>query len=166
MSARHTSHSQCILITLRAQNGEHLLVYTHAHTYTHTYRQTDTNNPPSHPHTQNGEQLRVNTSKGGKIDADMVIMSIGVRAESTLAKEAGLKLTKSGCIEVDENMRTSHPKVRFHSFFPFSGRWGGRELFVKDSRVETWCLCLLGLVYRGSESNVVSFLRVCWIWHL
>jgi NADPH-dependent 2,4-dienoyl-CoA reductase/sulfur reductase-like enzyme len=60
---------------------------------------------------QSGSRLVVKTSSGKAIDTDMVIMSIGVRAESDLAKQAGLKLTQSGCIAVDENMRTSHPKV-------------------------------------------------------
>lgn len=58
-----------------------------------------------------GGKLVVKTAKGTTIDTDMVVLSIGVRAESDLAKDAGLKLTPTGCIAVDDHMRTSHPKV-------------------------------------------------------
>lgn len=44
---------------------------------------------------------------GERIDADVVILSIGYRPESTLAKEAGLSIGISGGIWTDEYMRTS-----------------------------------------------------------
>ncbi len=44
---------------------------------------------------------------GERVDADVVILSIGYRAESTLAKEAGLSIGISGGIWTDEYMRTS-----------------------------------------------------------
>lgn len=43
----------------------------------------------------------------GSVDTDMVIMSIGVKPESKLAKEAGLKVSDKGAVVVDEYMRTS-----------------------------------------------------------
>lgn len=42
---------------------------------------------------------------------DMVIMSVGVRPESSLAKEAGLKLSERGAIIVDNHMRTSDESI-------------------------------------------------------
>ncbi|NLG24897.1 MAG: FAD-dependent oxidoreductase, partial [Clostridiales bacterium] len=44
---------------------------------------------------------------GRAIEADLVILSVGVRPESGLARAAGLELTPRGLIVVDEHMRTS-----------------------------------------------------------
>lgn len=56
-------------------------------------------------------RYRVQLSNGGHIDADMVIMAVGVRPESNLAKDAGLTLGTRGCIAVDASMRTSDPSI-------------------------------------------------------
>ncbi len=56
---------------------------------------------------QTDRDLRVLTTSGRIIHADMVILSIGVSPDSTLAKQAGLDLSESGHIAVDEKMRTS-----------------------------------------------------------
>jgi len=42
---------------------------------------------------------------------DMVVMSVGVRPESTLAKEAGLLVNNRGAIVVNANMQTSSPDI-------------------------------------------------------
>lgn len=55
--------------------------------------------------------LRVRTSKGATLDTDLVIIGIGVRPETTLAKAAGLELGGLGGIRVDEFMRTSDPSI-------------------------------------------------------
>lgn len=55
--------------------------------------------------TENGLQL--NLGDKGKIYADMVIMSVGVQPESSLAKEAGLELGMRNSIAVNEFMQTS-----------------------------------------------------------
>ena len=55
-----------------------------------------------------GRVCRVITPKRA-IDADLVIMSVGVRPRSELAKEAGLKVSSQGGIEVNNSMRTSDP---------------------------------------------------------
>ena len=51
------------------------------------------------------------TQSGLRIPADLVLLSVGVRPNSGLAKEAGLKLGSSGGISVDENLRTSDERV-------------------------------------------------------
>ncbi len=56
-------------------------------------------------------RYRVQLNNGGHIDADMVIMAVGVRPESNLAKAAGLTLGTRGCIAVDDSMRTSDPAI-------------------------------------------------------
>lgn len=50
-------------------------------------------------------------TSGKKIQADLVILSIGVRPNSALAKEAGLALNQRGGVVVDEELRTSHPDI-------------------------------------------------------
>ncbi|MGM0444196.1 MAG: NAD(P)/FAD-dependent oxidoreductase, partial [Fibrobacterota bacterium] len=45
------------------------------------------------------------------IDADMVLMSIGVRPTLKLAEEAGLKLGEAGGLRVDEYLRTSDENI-------------------------------------------------------
>ena len=57
------------------------------------------------------EQVLVKLKSGTEVTADMVILSIGVRANNALAKEAGLKLNERGGIIVDEHMRTEDPSI-------------------------------------------------------
>lgn len=46
-----------------------------------------------------------------KLDADIVILSIGVRPETMLAIDAGLDVNQRGAILTDSHMRTSHPDI-------------------------------------------------------
>lgn len=48
---------------------------------------------------------------GREIAADMVILSIGIRPNSELAKAAGLALNQRGGVVVDDYMRTSDPDI-------------------------------------------------------
>ncbi len=50
-------------------------------------------------------------SDGSILDADMVLLSVGVRPELTLAKAAGLEIGTSGGLIVDETMRTNDPDI-------------------------------------------------------
>ncbi len=61
--------------------------------------------------THQNDQLIVNLKSGIKLDADMVLLSIGVRAETRLAQEAGLKLGKMHGISVNEYLQTSDESV-------------------------------------------------------
>lgn len=56
---------------------------------------------------QNGSKLLVND----RIETDLVILGLGVRPETSLAKAAGLTLGKRGGISVDMQMRTSDPAI-------------------------------------------------------
>jgi len=58
----------------------------------------------------NGEVRGVLLSGKGRIDADLVIVSAGMRPNTELAERMGLKVSRFG-VEVDEYMRTSHPDV-------------------------------------------------------
>jgi NADPH-dependent 2,4-dienoyl-CoA reductase/sulfur reductase-like enzyme/rhodanese-related sulfurtransferase len=53
----------------------------------------------------------VELGDGRKVPADVVLFSVGVRPELTLAKAAGLELGPSGGLLVDERLRTSDPDV-------------------------------------------------------
>lgn len=59
--------------------------------------------------TENG--LQVELKSGKALQADLVILSIGVRPDNRLAKEAGLKIGETGGIWVNEYLQTSHPDI-------------------------------------------------------
>lgn len=79
---------------------------------------------PLHTHLEkHGIQLRLNTpltgvaQRDGKlvvnggIETDLIILGLGVRPETGLAKAAGLTLGARGGIKVDSHMRTSDPTI-------------------------------------------------------
>lgn len=53
----------------------------------------------------------ITLASGKVLSADMVILSIGVRPNSILAKEAGLELNQRGGIIVDKYLKTSDPNI-------------------------------------------------------
>jgi len=55
--------------------------------------------------------LEVLTGSGKRHPADIVILAIGVRPETALAKMAGIELGQRGGIRVDEHMRTSDQDI-------------------------------------------------------
>lgn len=57
------------------------------------------------------DQIVATLKSGRKVHADIVILSIGVRADSKLAREAGLEIGTSGGIVVNEFLQTSHPDI-------------------------------------------------------
>jgi NADPH-dependent 2,4-dienoyl-CoA reductase/sulfur reductase-like enzyme/rhodanese-related sulfurtransferase len=58
-----------------------------------------------------GGAIEVQTSSGKTHAADIVILAIGVRPDTALAKMAGLEVGARGGIRVDEHMRTSDPDI-------------------------------------------------------
>jgi NADPH-dependent 2,4-dienoyl-CoA reductase/sulfur reductase-like enzyme/rhodanese-related sulfurtransferase len=58
-----------------------------------------------------GGALEVQTKSGKKYPADLVILALGVRPDTTLAKSAGLVIGERGGIRVDDQMRTSDPNI-------------------------------------------------------
>ncbi|MFN8643129.1 MAG: FAD-dependent oxidoreductase [Candidatus Binatia bacterium] len=58
-----------------------------------------------------GDRLVALTEGGARLGADLVILSIGVRAETVLAVAAGLPLGERGGIAVDPQMRTADPHI-------------------------------------------------------
>jgi NADPH-dependent 2,4-dienoyl-CoA reductase/sulfur reductase-like enzyme/rhodanese-related sulfurtransferase len=58
-----------------------------------------------------GVEGKAELSDGSLIDAEVVLLSIGVRPELALAKAAGLSIGSSGGLEVDDELRTSDPEI-------------------------------------------------------
>ncbi len=80
-----------------------------------------------------GGALDVQTTSGNIYPADVVILAIGVRPDTKLAKTAGLEIGERGGIRVDEQMRTSNPDI-------FAV---GDAVEVKDFVTEQWSLIAL-----------------------
>jgi len=57
------------------------------------------------------DELEVKLSNGETVTCGLVVLSVGVRPESSLAKDAGIKLGVRGSIAVDDNMRTNDPDI-------------------------------------------------------
>jgi len=55
--------------------------------------------------------LLVRTQAGAVFDAELVVLAIGVRPETQLARDAGLEMGERGGIRVDGQMRTSDPRI-------------------------------------------------------
>lgn len=60
---------------------------------------------------QENGQVEIRLSSGRRINADMVILSIGVRPNSALAADAGLELNEKGGIRVNKYLQTSIPNI-------------------------------------------------------
>lgn len=60
---------------------------------------------------EHGEKTRIIQNSGNSCTVDMVIVSIGIRPNSKLAKEANLLLNERGGIVVNEFLQTSDPSI-------------------------------------------------------
>ena len=60
---------------------------------------------------RDGGGLVVVAESGARLPADLVILAIGVKPETTLAKDAGLEIGPRGGVVVDAQMRTSDPNI-------------------------------------------------------
>ncbi len=57
------------------------------------------------------DRILVSTQKGREIECDLVLLSVGIRPENTLAIQADLKIGPTGGIAVDDTMKTSDPNI-------------------------------------------------------
>jgi NADPH-dependent 2,4-dienoyl-CoA reductase/sulfur reductase-like enzyme/rhodanese-related sulfurtransferase len=58
------------------------------------------------------EKDKVVTRRGKEVDAELVIMAAGVRPETGLAEQMGMKLGESGAILTDSKLNTSIPHIK------------------------------------------------------
>lgn len=129
-----------------------------------------------------GKAQRVVTDKG-TIEADLVIVSVGVTPNDELAKAAGLDVSPRGGIVVDEHMRTSDPDIYAGGdcvviknlvtgqpmFLPLGsmanrqGRVIGDNLAGGDSTFEgavgSWCVKLFELGAAGTGLTLAAAKR-------
>ncbi len=103
------------------------------------------------------------TLQKGKITADMMIMAVGVRPESKLAKECGLRLNKRGAILVDRTMKTSIDNIyavgdavevedfitKQPAFIPLAGPAN------KQGRIAADQICGIPSEYTGTQGSAV-----------
>ncbi len=60
---------------------------------------------------KNEQGLRVTLKSGEHVQADFVLLSVGVRPENSLAVDAGLEIGPRGGIKVNKNMQTADPDI-------------------------------------------------------
>jgi NADPH-dependent 2,4-dienoyl-CoA reductase/sulfur reductase-like enzyme/rhodanese-related sulfurtransferase len=77
--------------------------------------------------------INVSTKSGDVYPADLVILALGVRPDTTLARTAGVEIGERGGIRVDEHMRTSDPNIYAV----------GDAVEVKDAITGEWSLIAL-----------------------
>lgn len=56
-------------------------------------------------------EVIVNLKSGRQLSTDLVVLSIGVRPEASLAQSCGLEIGQTGGIVVDHRLQTSHPSI-------------------------------------------------------
>ena len=109
-------------------------------------------------------RLQVTLASGRTAETDMVILAIGVRPESDLARAAGLELGPRGHIVVDEQMRTSAPDVYAvgdavqvtdpitgqHTAVPLAGPAN------RQARIAASTMAGEPLAYRGTRGTAIA----------
>ena len=107
--------------------------------------------------------LRVRTQSGKEFQTDIVILSIGVRPESGLAESSGLEIGSRGGIRVDDQMRTSDPRIwavgdAVEVKSVVSGQW---ELIPlagpanRQGRIAADAICGRNSCFRGTQATSV-----------
>jgi NADPH-dependent 2,4-dienoyl-CoA reductase/sulfur reductase-like enzyme/rhodanese-related sulfurtransferase len=107
--------------------------------------------------------LVVRTQSGAAFPADLVILSIGVRPETGLAKVAGLQLGERGGIRVDNEMRTSDPHIwavgdAVETRDTVTGAWAVTPLAGpanRQGRVAADSICERPSSFRGVQATAV-----------
>ena len=102
-------------------------------------------------------------TRGGELTTDMVIMAVGVRAETELAMAAGIALNDRGAILVNDTMLTSD-----ESIYAVGDAVAVRELVTgelgviplagpanKQGRIAADNICGLKSVYKGTQGSAV-----------
>lgn len=107
--------------------------------------------------------LQVALDNGGSLQADLVLLSVGVRPETALAREAGIALNSRGAIEVDDHMRTSAPQVyAVGDAVQVKNLVTGQPAYIplagpanKQGRIAADNICGLDSVYKGTQGSAI-----------
>ncbi len=111
-----------------------------------------------------GASVTVKTKSGKTVKASFALLSIGVRPNSTLAKDAGLELNERGGIAVDGHLLTSDPDIyavgdvievedfifKDKTMIPLAGPAN------KQGRIAADNIAGLDSVYRGTQGSFVA----------
>ena len=108
-------------------------------------------------------QIVVKTKTGAVHAGDLVILAIGVRPETALAKAAGLELGERGGIRVDEQMRTSDPGIwavgdAVETRDAITGQWAVIPLAGpanRQGRVAADAICGRDTKFRGVQGTAI-----------
>jgi NADPH-dependent 2,4-dienoyl-CoA reductase/sulfur reductase-like enzyme/rhodanese-related sulfurtransferase len=118
----------------------------------------------------NGVKEIIDTKEGlsvvlqnGSIEGDMLIMAVGVRPESGLAKRAGLALNSRGAIIVNSNMLTSDQNIyAVGDVAEIEDFVTGKKAFVplagpanKQGRIAADNICGLDSKYTGTQGSSI-----------
>ena len=99
----------------------------------------------------------------GEVSAELLLMAIGVRPESSIAKAAGLAMNERGCIVTGADMRTSDPDIYAvgdavevadfitgqKGFIPLAGPAN------KQGRIAADNICGLSSKYTGTQGSAI-----------
>jgi len=110
-----------------------------------------------------GKYIEAVLSSGKVLQGDMVVLGIGVKPETGLAKEAGLQLGKTGGILVDEHMRTSDPDIyAVGDAVEVKDFVGGDPVLIplagpanKQGRIAANNVCGIKDSYRGTQGTSI-----------
>lgn len=116
---------------------------------------------------EKGDKIKVVLDSKNNLEADLVILSIGVRPEVKLASDAGLEIGSMGGIKVDEYMQSSdkdvyalgdavevlNPIINKHVLIPLAGPANKQGRIVANNLVE-------GNKYKYSGTTGTSIAKV------
>jgi NADPH-dependent 2,4-dienoyl-CoA reductase/sulfur reductase-like enzyme/rhodanese-related sulfurtransferase len=110
-----------------------------------------------------GGALEVQTISGKTYPADVVILAIGVRPDTKLAKSAGIEIGERGGIRVDEHMRTSDPNIfavgdAIEVRDTVTGQWGLVALAGpanRQGRIAADVIAGRDSKYRGTQGTAI-----------
>jgi len=106
----------------------------------------------------------VTLQSGKTVEVDMVMLSIGVKPQSNLAKDAGLELNSRGGIVVDEYLKTSDPNIygigdaveiidfnsKEKTMVPLAGPANKQGRICADN------ICGLAQTYKGTQGTSIA----------
>ncbi|MBO5051342.1 MAG: CoA-disulfide reductase [Clostridia bacterium] len=110
-----------------------------------------------------GDKVLLEISDGQQINADMVVLAVGVAPENTLAKKVGLELGLKGAIKVNEKMETSVPGIYAvgdavqvkHSITKQDAVISLAGPANKQGRIAADNICGLNSEFKGSQGSSV-----------
>jgi len=95
-----------VMITLDREMAQ----YVHYELYRHDINLVLGDGVDSFENNDSGRAVVI-TQSGNKIETDMIVLAIGVKPESQLARECDLELSPRGHIVVNKKMQTSDPNI-------------------------------------------------------